>query len=107
MTGKEPALWTIALSNDTKEINQSCLFCLSHFSFTTVVPTLCEAKKALEVVVRYFENQPTRLNLSERVLLGGIAEKLDPASSQISIFPENTHLDKEICDAPPHIIYCF
>lgn len=81
--------------NNVERINQSCLFCLSHLSsFATIVPTsmpgtptLCEAKKALEVVMRYFEHHPTRLNASERVSLGKLAEQLDSASNWISLFP--------------------
>lgn len=80
--------------NNAENINPSCLFCLSHFSsFATVVPTsisgpptLREAQKALEVVVHYFEHQPTRLNAPERVLLGKLTENLDPASNRISMF---------------------
>lgn len=82
------------VGNNAEMINPSCLFCLSHFSsFAAVVPTgisgpptLREAQKALEVVVHYFEHQPTRLNAPERVLLGKLTENLDPARNQISMF---------------------
>lgn len=83
------------VGNNAEKINQSCLCCLSHLSsFATVVPTsipapsptLCGAKKALEVVLRYFEHQSMRLNASERLLLETLAENLDPASNQISMF---------------------
>lgn len=65
------------VGNNAEKINQSCLFCLSHLpSFATVVPTsisglltLHEGQKALKVVMYCFEHQPTRLNISERVLL--------------------------------------
>lgn len=81
--------------NNAKMIGPSCLSCLPHFSsLTTVVPTsnsgpptLCEAQKALEVVMHYFENQPTRLNKPECALLRKLMERLDPASNRISMFP--------------------
>lgn len=77
-----------------RSISHVCVVCLTYPHLPLLFPpvslppslTLCEAKKALEVVIRYFGQQPIRLSSSERLLLETLAENLDPASNQISMF---------------------
>jgi hypothetical protein len=63
-------------------------------------PTQDEARRALELVMSYFQNQPTGLGPQEYISIGKLMEKLELAQNQASGLPGGLHRIDEHADSP-------
>ncbi|KAJ9200281.1 hypothetical protein DTO164E3_2988 [Paecilomyces variotii] len=54
-------------------------------------PTQDEARRALELVMNYFQNQPSGLGAHDFMTIGKLMEKLELAQNQASILPGGLH----------------
>ncbi|EIT72711.1 Tc5 transposase DNA-binding domain-containing protein [Aspergillus flavus] len=65
-------------------------------------PTQDEARRALELVMNYFEHQPTGLGAQDYLTIGGLMERLELAKSQQTTLPGGlTRIDEH--DDGPHL----
>lgn len=65
-----------------------------------VSPTQDEARRALELVWNYFQNQPSGLAPQECMTIGKLMEKLDIARSQANVVPSRLQRIEEHADSP-------
>jgi hypothetical protein len=63
-------------------------------------PTQDEARRALELVMSYFQSQPTGLGPQEYISIGKLMEKLELAQNQASGLPGGLHRIDEHADSP-------
>lgn len=66
-------------------------------------PTQDEARRALELVMNYFQHQPTGLCAQEYVTIGKLMERLDLAKNQSNMLPGGLTRIDEHDDVPPHM----
>ncbi|KAL1971124.1 hypothetical protein VTN77DRAFT_75 [Rasamsonia byssochlamydoides] len=63
-------------------------------------PTQDEARRALELVWNYFQNQPSGLAPQECMTIGKLMEKLDIARNQANVLPARLERIEEHADSP-------
>ena len=63
-------------------------------------PTQDEARRALELVMNYFQSQPLGLGAQEYITIGKMMEKLELAQSQANTFPGRLSRISECSDGP-------
>lgn len=63
-------------------------------------PTQDEARKALELVLNYFQNQPSGLAVQDYITIGKLMEKLELAQNQGGALPGGLHRIDEHVDGP-------
>lgn len=63
-------------------------------------PTQDEARRALELVLNYFQNQPSGLGAHDFVTIGKLMEKLELSQHQASALPGGLHRIDECADGP-------
>lgn len=63
-------------------------------------PTQDEARKALELVMNYFQNQPSGLGAQDYMTIGKLMEKLELAQNQAAALPRGLHRIDEHADVP-------
>lgn len=67
-------------------------------------PTQDEARRALELVMNYFQQQPTGLAPQDCVAIGKLMERLEIAQSQQTMLPGGLTRIDEMDDATPHVV---
>jgi hypothetical protein len=63
-------------------------------------PTQDEARKALELIMNYFQNQPSGLGAQDYITIGKLMEKLELAQTQAAALPRGLHRIDEHADGP-------
>lgn len=98
---------TIKRNRSNPEIKAKPMYPPSFSKSTTVSPisspgspTQDEARRALELVVSYFEHQPTGLGAQEFVTIGKLMERLELARAQQTALPGGLARIDELEDAP-------
>lgn len=66
-------------------------------------PTQDEARQALELVMNYFQQQPTRLCAQEYITMGKLMERLDLDKNQSNMLPGGFTRIDEHDDASSHV----
>ena len=100
---------TIKRNRSNPEIKAKPIYPNSYSKSTTVSPvsppgspSQYEARRALELVMDYFEQQPTRLCAQEYVTIGRLMERLDVSKNQSDMLPGGlTRINEH--DVPSHI----
>jgi hypothetical protein len=63
-------------------------------------PTQDEARRALELVMNYFQSQPSGIGARECIAIGELMGKLEIAQSQANVLPSRLHRIEEHSDIP-------
>lgn len=100
---------TIKRNRSNPEIKAKPIYPSSYSKSTTVSPisppcspTQDEARRALELVMNYFQHQPTGLCAQEYVTIGKLMERLDLAKNQSNMLPGGlTRINEH--DVPSHM----
>ena len=100
---------TIKRNRSNPEIKAKPIYPSSYSKSTTVSPisppcspTQDEARRALELVMNYFQQQPTGLCAQEYVTIGKLMERLDLAKNQSNMLPGGlTRINEH--DVPSHM----
>lgn len=101
---------TVKRNRSIPEIRPKTIYPPIHSKSATVSPisppgspTQDEARRALELVMNYFQHQPTGLCAEEYVTIGKLMERLDLAKNQSNMLPGGLTRIDEHDDVPPHI----
>jgi hypothetical protein len=105
----DTSLGTIKRNRSNPEIKAKSIYPPLFPKSTTVSPvsspgspTQDEARRALELVMNYFEHQPTGLGAQEYVTIGKLMERLELAKSQQATLPGGlTRIDEH--EDGPHL----
>lgn len=102
---------TIKRNRSNPEIRTKSIYPPTFSKSTTVSPisppgspTQDEARRALELVMNYFQHQPTGLAPQDCVAIGKLMERLELAQSQQTMLPGGLTRIDELEDAPPHVV---
>lgn len=101
---------TVKRNRSTPEIRPKSIYPPIYSKSATVSPisppgspTQDEARRALELIMNYFQHQPTGLCAQEYVTIGKLMERLDLAKNQSNMLPGGLTRIDEHDDVPPHV----